>query len=157
MIAILPLSIQALSGVIFIQTFSTYYMQLAGYSNSASFKLYIVQVVLAMSGNIGSWFLVDRAGRRNLSIWGLAAVAVTMAVSGGLGTQTSTASCVKGVIALWSIYGFVYNLTIGATAYNLVAEVATARLRVKTASMAYALQSALYVSKPAPCLNLMCC
>lgn len=39
---------------------------------------------------------------------------------------------------------FVYNVSIGATAYNLLAEVATPRLRAKTASIGLALQSALY-------------
>jgi SP family general alpha glucoside:H+ symporter-like MFS transporter len=60
--------------------------------------------------------------------------------------KTGSIECVKGVIALWSIYIFVYNATIGATAYNLLAEVATARLRAKTASIGLALQNALYVS-----------
>ena len=146
MIAVVPLSIQALSGISFTITYSTYYIQLAGYTPSSSFKISIASVVLGMLGNIGSWFLVDRVGRRDLSIYGLAGVTILLMVSGGLGTYTTNISCVKGVIALWNIYGFIYNLSIGATAYIFLTEIATARLRAKTASIGYALQSALYVS-----------
>ena len=46
----------------------------------------------------------------------------------------------QGVVALLLLYNYVYNLTIGATAFSLSAEVATARLRAKTASLTFALQ-----------------
>ena len=141
-------------GITFVTSFLAYYIQLAGYTADASFRIAIAGVVLAMVGNMGSWFLVDRVGRRNLSIYGLAIVTIILMVSGGLGTRTKSPSCVKGVIALWNIYGFIYNLSIGATAYNLLAEVATSRLRIKTASIGYALQSALYVSQCHPLLFL---
>ncbi|PMD40268.1 general substrate transporter [Hyaloscypha variabilis F] len=143
-IAIMPLSIQAMCGISFIISYAAYYIQLAGYSAKVSFRISIGQVVLAMAGNIVSWFLVDRVGRRNLTIYGLTFVTATLLVSGGLGMKTGSIEYVKGVIALWSIYIFVYNATIGATAYNLLAEVATARLRAKTASIGLALQNALY-------------
>ena len=148
----MPLSIQAMCGITFVISFLAYYIQLAGYSPSSSFKISIASTVLAMLGNIGSWFLVDRVGRRDLTIYGLVSVTATLLVSAGLGTQTDNLSCVKGVIALWLIYGFVYNLTIGATAYNLLTEVATSRLRVKTASIGYAMQSALFVSMHRICV-----
>lgn len=66
-VAIMPLSIQAMCGISFLISFSTYYVQLAGYSAGESFQLTIGQIVLALSGNIVSWFLVDKVGRRNLT------------------------------------------------------------------------------------------
>ena len=51
-IASMPLSIQAFCGVFWVAGFSTYYMQLAGYSTAMSFKLGIVQQVISMVGNL---------------------------------------------------------------------------------------------------------
>lgn len=147
-IGIAPLSIQALIGIIFITLYMTYYIQLAGYSASISFRISIGGMVLAMAGNITSWFLVDRVGRRDLTLYGLCIITATLIICGGLGTQTSNPSCVKGVIAFFMLYAYFYNATIGATAYNLLAEVATSRLRAKTASIGLALQNGLYVSPP---------
>lgn len=143
LVSILPLSIQSLCGITFVMSYLTYYTQLAGYTAAGSFKIAIISVVLGMLGNIGSWFLV---GRRDLTIYGLAIITIILVISGGLGTRIANSSYVKGVIALWNVYGFIYNLSIGATAYNFLAEVPTSRPRVKTASIGYALQMALYAS-----------
>lgn len=142
-ISIAPLSIQALSGVIFIAGYSTYYAQLAGYSISASFKLFVGLQVASMSGNICSWFIIDRVGRRNLTLWGSALLTVILMVTGGLAT-VGTPNAIKGVVGLAIVYGFVYNATIGSTAYSLLTEVATSRLRIKTIAIGIALQNSWY-------------
>jgi SP family general alpha glucoside:H+ symporter-like MFS transporter len=94
-IAIAPLSIQALSGVYFVSAYATYYFQLAGYSTSASFKLQIVQQSISMIGNIMAWYLVDRVGRRGLMFWGLAALTVMLFLTGGLAVA-ATPGAIKG-------------------------------------------------------------
>lgn len=142
-ISIFPLSIQALCGVMFVASYSTYYQQLAGYSASESFNLGIVQQVLSMLGNITSWFLIDRVGRRNLTFWGMALLTALLFVTGGLAVAASPGA-IKGTVALLLIYCYLYNVTIGATAYSLLTEVATSRLRAKTASIALALQNSLF-------------
>lgn len=142
-ISIAPLNIQAIGGVIFIAGYSTYYQQLAGYSTADSFKLFIALQVLSMVGNICSWDLVDRLGRRFLIVWGSFALTILLLVCGGLAT-VGTTSCTKGAIGLMIAYGFIYNVTIGSTAYNLLAEVATSRLRVKTISIGIMSQSLWY-------------
>lgn len=138
-IAIAPLSIQALSGVYFIASYGTYYIQLAGYSTEESFKLQIGQHGMSMAGNIISWFLVDKVGRRALTVWGTFIVTVILMICAGLATQGS-AGAIKGSVAMILIYNFFYNITIGATAYTLLTEVATSKLRAKTISLGVALQ-----------------
>jgi len=142
-ISIAPLSIQALSGVIFIAGYSTYYAQLAGYSTAASFRLFIGLQVASMTGNVCSWAIIDRIGRRNLTIWGTSFLTVILMLAGGLAT-VGTVSAIKGVIGMVIVYGFFYNATIGSTAYSLLTEVATSRLRVKTIAIGIALQSSWY-------------
>lgn len=143
MISVAPMSIQALCGVFFVAAYSTYYQQLAGYSTDMSFNLGVIQQVLSMLGNITSWFLIDRVGRRPLTIWGMVVLTVILCVTGGLAVVGSVAAT-KGTVALLLVYCYFYNVTIGATAYTLLTEVATSRLRAKTASISLALQNSLF-------------
>ncbi|OAL37866.1 hypothetical protein AYO20_02699 [Fonsecaea nubica] len=148
-IAAMPLTIQTFSGVAFVGSYATYYQQLAGYSTAASFRLFIVQQVLSGAGNICSWFLVDRVGRRPLTLWGMVMLTLILLITGGLvvisGLAVSgTPPAIKGTIALIQLFAFVYNATIGATAFTILTEIPTARLRAKTASISVGLQSALF-------------
>lgn len=149
-VSIMPVCIQALSGVTFTAGYSTYYMQLAGYSTSMSFKLQIVQQVLSLIGNVMSYFVIDRVGRRNVMVYGLGILTAILMVTGGLGvvgSQTANpnaAGAIKGTVALILVFCWWYNLTIGAAAYTILAEVSTSRLRIKTIAIGMALQNALY-------------
>ena len=140
-----PLTIHALCGVSFVGSYSTYYQQLAGYSTNASFQLFIVQQILSMFGNICSWFLIDRVGRRGLTFYGMLMLSVVLLVTGGLAVS-ATPRAIKGTVALLLLYCWLFNATIGATAYTILIEFSTSRLRAKTASMAFALQNAFFVS-----------
>lgn len=141
-VSIAPLLIQSLSGIVFAGSYSTYYMQLAGYSTSASFKLQIVQQVISLVGNVMSWYLIDRVGRRNLTFYGLAVLTVILFLMGGL-AAAATPGAIKGTVAMILIYCWWYNVTIGATAYTILCEVSTSRLRVKTIAIGLASQNGL--------------
>ena len=52
MIAVMPLSIQAFSGIFWIAGYATYYFQLAGYTTQESFHLGIIQQCLSVFGNV---------------------------------------------------------------------------------------------------------
>jgi hypothetical protein len=142
-ISIAPLSIQALSGVIFIAGYSTYYAQLAGFSTTTSFRLLVALNLVSMIGNIISWSLIDRVGRRNLTLWGSAALIVILMLSGAL-AAVGTKQSIKGCVSFMIIYGFFYNITIGSTAYTILTENATSRLRVKTIAIGVAVQNSWY-------------
>ena len=149
-VSIMPVCIQALSGVVFTAGYSTYYMQLAGYSTSMSFKLQIIQQVLSLVGNVMSYFVIDRVGRRNVMVYGLGILTAILMVTGGLGvvgsqtTNPNAGGAIKGTVALILVFCWWYNLTIGAAAYTILAEVSTSRLRIKTIAIGMALQNALY-------------
>jgi hypothetical protein len=139
-ISIAPLSVQQFTGIVFAASYSTYYAELAGYSTDAAFKLQIVQQVLSMIGNVISWYLIDKVGRRGLTVYGTAGLTVILWVMGGLAVGGSSGE-LKGTVAMILLYCFFYNVTIGATAYTVLTEVSTARLRVKTIALGLALQS----------------
>lgn len=141
-VSIAPLCIQALSGVVFCASYATYYIQLAGYSTTSSFRLQIIQQVLSLIGNVMSWFLVDKVGRRNLTFYGLLILTVVLWLMGGL-AAAGTKGTIKGTISMIMVYCWWYNVTIGATAYTILCEVATSRLRIKTIAIGLAAQNAI--------------
>lgn len=142
LISVAPLCIQSLSGVAFAASYSTYYMQLAGFGTAMSFKLQILQQVISLVGNVLSWYLVDRIGRRNLTFWGLVVLTVVLFLMAALAT-IGTPAGLKGAVSMILVYCFWYNVTIGATAYTILCEVSTSRLRIKTISIGLALQNVL--------------
>lgn len=96
MVSIMPMIIQALSGISFVGGYTTYYMQLAGFSTRLSYQLSIVGISVTIIGNIAAWFLVDRVGRRSLTFWGIVFVTIDMFLIGGLAVKGTTDG-VKGL------------------------------------------------------------
>lgn len=139
-ISIMPLSIQSLSGVVFVASYATYYMQTAGYDTQDSFKLSVVLQVLSSLGNVCSWYLVDRVGRRNLTLYGILILTIMLLTIGGLAVNGQPGP-IKGTVALILLYCWWYNVTIGATAFIILVEVSTSRLRGKTVAIGFCLQN----------------
>lgn len=133
-VSLSPITIQQLTGIVFAASYSTYYAQLAGYSVSMSFKLQITQQVLSITGNVMSWFLIDRLGRRPLTIYGLVGLTTVLWIMGGLAVG-GTPAMLRGTVAMILVYCWLYNVSIGATSWTVVTETATARLRGKTVAI----------------------
>ncbi|EXJ75325.1 uncharacterized protein A1O5_02021 [Cladophialophora psammophila CBS 110553] len=143
-ISVGPLIIQVLTGITFVAGYFTYYLQLAGYSAKESFRIQIAQPVLSIVGNLMAAYLIDRVGRRNLTFYGLAILVVLLFIEGGLATGGSPGE-IKGTVAIILIYSWMYNVSIGSTAFSIMTETATARLRVKTIAIGLALQNSVNV------------
>lgn len=141
-ISIMPLNIQAFSGIAFVAGYFTYYLQLAGFSTSTSYRIQIAQPVLSIVGNIMAVGTVDLVGRRNMVFYGLLILTVFLVITGGLGTGHSEAE-IKATVAFILIYSWWYNVSIGSSAFSLLSEVSTSRLRVKTVAIGYSTQSAV--------------
>lgn len=137
LVAMAPVMAQQFSGINFAVSYSTYFTETAGYSTQMAFKLQITQQVISMTGNVMSWYLIDRIGRRPLTIYGLSFLTVILWIMGGLAVGGSKDE-LRGAVAMVLIYCWAFNVCIGATAYVCLTEVATARLRVKTAAIGYA-------------------
>lgn len=102
-ISVAPLSIQSLAGVVFVASYTIYYIQLAGFNDAMSFKLQITQQVCSTIGNIMSWFVIDSIGRRNLTLWGTIGLMVILMVCGGC-ASVGTMGATKGAVALLLLY-----------------------------------------------------
>ncbi|RDW70627.1 uncharacterized protein DSM5745_08138 [Aspergillus mulundensis] len=109
-----------------------------------SFKLQVTQQVLSMSGNIVSWYLIDKTGRRALTLHGTIILTAILWVMGGLAVG-GTKGQLRGAIAMILLYSFFYNASIGATAYTCLTKTATSRLRVKTIAIGLAAANSIGV------------
>ena len=139
-VSIMPLLIQSFSGIAFVAGYFTYYLELAGYDTSLSYRIQIAQPVLSILGNLMAAASVDYIGRRNVTFYGLIILTIFLLITGGLGLG-HTQPEIKGTVAFILIYSWWYNVAIGSTAFSLLSEVSTSRLRVKTVAIGYALQS----------------
>ncbi|CAO2653367.1 Nn.00g027780.m01.CDS01 [Neocucurbitaria sp. VM-36] len=142
-ISIMPMCIQSLSGISFVAGYFTYYLQLAGYSTDQSFKLQIAQPTLFIVGNLTATAILHRVGRRGLTFYGLIILTSFLLITGGLGTNTHNPGMIKGTVAFILIFSWWYNVTIGSTAFALLAEVATYRLCYKTVAIGLAFSSCI--------------
>ncbi|KAH8655328.1 general substrate transporter [Xylariales sp. PMI_506] len=142
-ISIAPKCMQALSGITFASSYSTYYIQLAGYSTADSFKIQIVQQVVSLIGSVMSWFLIDRVGRRSVIFYGLLTLTVFLLVMGGCATATGNTGAIHATVAFILLYCWMYNVSIGAVAFTVLAEVSTTRLRAKTVGIGLAVVNGL--------------
>ncbi|KAN0089452.1 MFS general substrate transporter [Hyaloscypha variabilis] len=128
-ITIMPLTIQAMSGVAYISSYGTYYFQLAGISTARSFQIACGAQALSIAGNIGAFLIIDRVGRRPLVLWAFGFLTLTL---------------YSATVGLTVFYNFAYNFAIGAVAYAVIAETATSRLRAKSIAISSTIQAALF-------------
>lgn len=143
-VSIMPEIIQMMTGITFVAGYFTYYLQLAGYSTKESFKIQIAQPVLSILGNLTAAFFIDRVGRRDLTFWTLLVLVVVLLITGGLATAGSP-SDTKGTVSLILIFSYLYNVGIGSTAFTILCETSTSRLRVKTIAIGVSAQNAVNV------------
>lgn len=144
LVAMAPVMAQQFSGINFAVSYSTYYMERAGYTTDMAYKLQITQQVISMTGNIMSWYLIDKVGRRPLTIYGLCFLTLVLCTEGGLAVGGSVPD-LRGAVTMVLIYCWAFNVCIGATAYVCLTEIATPRLRVKTAAIGYAASNIISV------------
>lgn len=144
-ISIMPMCIQSLSGIAWVAGYFTYYLQLAGYTTDQSFRVQIAQPTLSIVGNLTAAAILDKVGRRGLTFYGLIVLTSFLLITGGLGTNTHDRGMVKGTVSFILIYSYWYNVTIGSTAFALLSEVSTSRLRYKTVAIGLALSSCINV------------
>ncbi|KAL4874695.1 general substrate transporter [Aspergillus karnatakaensis] len=123
---------QQFVGVNFVSGYLTYYFKLAGVDNA----LGVAQAAFAIQlvGNICSWPLVDRLGRRPLIVGGMLVMTCGLLLIGLISISTSNAA-LKATVAFMTLWGFLYQATLGAVSYAVGGETPSPLLRQKTYSI----------------------
>ncbi|KIW64073.1 hypothetical protein PV04_09031 [Phialophora macrospora] len=132
-IVIMTFLSQQFSGSGFVAGYLPYFFTIAGVANPIGIAQ--ISYSIQLLGNIASWFVVDWVGRRVLAVYGMFVMTFTLLIIGGLGTIQNNKSALTAAIAFMSIWGFLYQLTLGAVAYAIGGETPAARVRQKTYSI----------------------
>jgi hypothetical protein len=80
-----------------------------------------------------------------MTLYGMISLTGLLLLAGGL-ASIGTIAGNKATVALILVYCWLYNMTIGATAFAAMTEVGTSRLRIKTAGFALAMKGCWDVS-----------
>ncbi|KAL0932293.1 maltose permease [Colletotrichum truncatum] len=124
---------QQFIGSNFVASYLPYFFTIAGVGNPIG----IAQVCYSIQllGNICSWFLVDRYGRRPLIVWGSIVMTGLLLLIGGLSVIQGNQKTLSAVVAFMALWGFLYQLSIGAVAFAVGGETPSPRVRQKTYSI----------------------
>jgi len=115
----------------------TYFLEQAGLSNSVASTLNLCMFAVGACGTVGSWPLMQKAGRRTIYLYGEIVLALIMLLTGILGVVGKGHPAAQYAIgALLITFTGLYDLTVGPVCYSLVAEIGSTRLRAKTVVLA---------------------
>lgn len=126
---------QILSGSI-LGSYTAYFLEQAGMSDSLSFTLNIVTFVLGGIGTISSWFFMSKYGRRSMYLGGLGILFVILLVEGFLSLTGKKSGAEYAIGSLMVVWTFIYDCTIGPVCYSIIAEIPSSRLRLKSIVLA---------------------
>ncbi|KAG5747361.1 hypothetical protein H9Q70_009954 [Fusarium xylarioides] len=139
-ISALLFTFQNVVGVPLMFGYTTYFFQLAGVSDP--FLGNMVKQMVLVVGIIISFYTVDKVGRRTLVIGGGAAMATICLIVGGLGFMKQTSASGMALVALCSLWAFVYANTLAPIGWISLVEISSPSLRAKTTSIAVTIQYA---------------
>lgn len=124
------------SGVYFTASYTSYWFQLAGYTESMSFKLTIAAQVCSILGCLAASIVSGKFPRRSNLIYGTTAILIIDLLIGTTGINRTNQSVVKTTVAFMILYGGIYNFGLGSVCYTIATENPTAALRTKTVGIA---------------------
>ncbi|KAF5984319.1 major facilitator superfamily transporter [Fusarium coicis] len=138
LIAIGVYCIQTLSGNP-LRSYSTYFMEQAGFPTTQASNMTIVNYSLALVGGLVSWPLLSLFGRRSIYVWSLFLMLILMILIGGLGIPQSHSSdhlYSWAIASLLIVSSFLYNATMGPLTNAICSEVPSTLLCSKTIVLA---------------------
>lgn len=130
---------QQLSGIAFATNYATIFLQQVTGKGQDPFVLVIGLAVLALGGAVVGNVLVDKVGRRSLAMGTFIPLLIINIVVGALGfvNTTTNEAAAKALAAFCLMFGFFFAAGFGPLTYIIAGEIPTARLRNKTASVAF--------------------
>ncbi|RFU24865.1 hypothetical protein B7463_g11475, partial [Scytalidium lignicola] len=120
---------QQVIGTSFIFSYFGYFVQLFGVAQP--FDMSVVFYLAGIIGNSMAFYLIERIGRRTLIVQGLLIMWVMLILIGGL-AFASGSNIPNALVALFVVWGWIYNVTLGAGALVLSSEISDLRLRAYT-------------------------
>ncbi|KAM6480848.1 sugar transporter [Trichoderma sp. SZMC 28011] len=119
-----------------IANYSSYFYEQAGLPAANAYKMTIGQGGIHFLCTLLSVFVTARFGRRGIMLCGYAGMSCSMFILGFLALAHQTTGLGYGQAIMYLVWYVVYQLTIGPTAFIVVGEISSTRLRSKSISLA---------------------
>lgn len=133
-IAAMVFAVQHGSGINFVVAFSSYFFELAGFSDNKSHDFGLAVSSVGILGNLCTFYTLNRFGRRTLFNASLWSCTIVLMLIGFLSISTNESTRLA-IVSFIIVYMFCYQCGIGPVAYVIYAEVPSARLRSKTVGL----------------------
>lgn len=134
-------TINSLTGVNFVLSYSTYFFEIAGLPTSRSFDMGVGVTAVGVVGNICSWYVINVIGRRSL-VPGVGVLMVIVFIIAILDVVPGyNSSMAWGQSALIIVWNFFYDLTLGPLGYVICGEMSSTRLRSHVVSIGFFTQN----------------
>lgn len=135
LISITPPLVQVLCGCGYLVGYQTYFLQVTGIAAaSKSYTITLANYGIYMFGSLIGLLVADKLGRRSVFLWGCYALMLDSLLIGIVGEIKTTAAGYV-LLVLLSIWGLVYQATLGPIGWAIASESSARRLRSKTISL----------------------
>ncbi|KAH7381064.1 general substrate transporter [Cadophora sp. MPI-SDFR-AT-0126] len=131
--AALPACTQQLTGLSFLNTYASLFFRQSGFTDP--FLITTILTVIALAVSITLISLTDLFGRRKVVVISAIVCTTAMLVVGVLGFVEKTESLKNFLIFVACVWSF-FNVALGSLGWAFVGEVASQRLRARTAGLA---------------------
>ncbi|KAH8810798.1 general substrate transporter [Xylogone sp. PMI_703] len=131
--AALPACAQQLTGLSFLNTYASLFFKQSGFSKA--FLITTILTIIALGTSVSLISLTDKFGRRIVVIISAIVCTTTMLVVGILGFVTKTGPLKNFLIFAACTWSF-FNVALGSLGWAFVGEVASQKLRARTAGLA---------------------
>ncbi|CAI7593015.1 unnamed protein product [Penicillium glandicola] len=114
-----------------------YFLQQISFSNDQAFDFGLGVNAIGWVGTVLSWFMMQKVGRRKIFVTGLGIMFTILMLVGFLGIPSHISPGLSYTsAALFMVFVFTYDLTVGPVTYCLISEIPSTRLRIKSAVLA---------------------
>ncbi|KAL7916802.1 general substrate transporter [Trichoderma velutinum] len=131
--AALPVCTQQLTGLSFLNTYASLFFKQSGFENP--FLITTILTIIALTTSISLILLTDKFGRRMVVVTAAVICTLTMLIVGILGFVPKTTPLTNFLIFVACVWSF-FNVALGSLGWAFVGEVASQKLRARTAGLA---------------------
>ncbi|EPE09807.1 maltose permease [Ophiostoma piceae UAMH 11346] len=136
LVSVCMFAIQTSSGSPWVLGYISYFMQLNGVDSDTSFRATVGITGSQVIGNLLGWYNVERFGRRGTTLYGTAALFVALLVIGIVSVIPDNPSAIWVQVGFMGVWSFIYQATIGSSAWPISSENPNSRLRSPTQALA---------------------
>ncbi|CAK7203089.1 hypothetical protein SEUCBS139899_005818 [Sporothrix eucalyptigena] len=136
LVSVCMFAIQTSSGSPWVLGYMSYFMELDGVDDTTAFRATVgITGSQVIANLLGTW-LVERLGRRGTTLYGAIFLLVALLIIGIDSVASSSSASIWVQVGFMGVWSFVYQATLGSSAWPISSENPNSRLRAPTQALA---------------------